>query len=124
MDVSGRAAKFWDRCKLLKTIWRPVRESNPCRRRERAYQAFCTKLAQIALSSKTLILSATCASFALALVWTPSHRFVEQIVTTALPQFRMRSNARRHRSQENRTGHETYARMCDLTLCAAVEIRR
>src|SRR5215510_6829421 len=35
MDVSGRAAKFWDRCKLLKTIWRPVRESNPCRRRER-----------------------------------------------------------------------------------------
>src|SRR5256885_16336144 len=34
MDVSGSAEKSRDAPKFLR-IWRPVRESNPCRRRER-----------------------------------------------------------------------------------------
>jgi len=34
MDVSGRAGKLRELVSELKD-WRPVRESNPCRRRER-----------------------------------------------------------------------------------------
>src|SRR6266705_4032202 len=33
-DFSGLAAKWWDPISSLE-CWRPVRESNPCRRRER-----------------------------------------------------------------------------------------
>ena len=42
LDVSGSAEKSRDARKFLR-IWRPVRESNPCRRRERE-AAYCNSM--------------------------------------------------------------------------------
>ena len=70
---------------LGNTVWSPVRESNPSRRRGRANLVFCTGLAQVAPSSKSLVNSRVFEQSYLAYVCSSWLQFVAQNVTKTLP---------------------------------------